>query len=146
MNRTYVPNQKNKNKLSKWYLIDAKNQTLGRLSTCVANILLGKHETEYTPYLCSNNYVIIINAKYICVTGNKKYNKLYKRHSGRPGGMKIECFEQLKKRIPGRIMEKSIKGMLGKGPMGYKLFKQLKIYKENQHPHLAQKPYPVSLN
>nr|YP_009296335.1 ribosomal protein L13 [Sebdenia flabellata]AOM65270.1 ribosomal protein L13 [Sebdenia flabellata] len=129
-----------------WYLVDAKNKTLGRLSTNVATILRGKNTIEYTPYLESNNHIIIINAKFINITGQKKQQKVYTRHSGRPGGLKTETFNELQKRIPNRIIEKSIKGMLPKGPLGRKLFTKLKIYSENNHPHTAQKPLLISLN
>lgn len=142
MNDTYIPSKKiNK----KWYLIDASNQTLGRLSTTIASILRGKNSIDYTPFLNTKSYIIIINAKSIKVTGQKKYKKLYKRHSGQPGGLKIETFEQLNQRIPSKIIEKAVKGMLPKGPLGRKLFTQLKVYANNNHPHKAQQPEDITL-
>nr|UAT97839.1 ribosomal protein L13 [Ahnfeltia fastigiata] len=143
MNKTYIPKQNIKHK---WYLINAKNQTLGRLSTKIATILRGKNEVSYTPYLTNQSYIIIINAQSIVVTGQKKSQKTYIRHSGRPGGLKKETFEQLQARIPNRIIEKSVKGMLPKGPLGRKLFTQIKVYSGNEHPHIAQSPDIISLN
>lgn len=142
MNDTYIPSKK----ISKrWYLIDANNQTLGRLSTKVASILRGKNSIEYTPFLNTQSYIIVINSRNIKVTGQKKYKKLYKRHSGQPGGLKIETFEQLNQRIPNKIIEKAVKGMLPKGPLGRKLFTQLKVYANNNHPHEAQQPKNITL-
>lgn len=146
MNKTYIPTQKELNILNTWYLIDAKDKELGRISTVISTILRGKNEATYTPYLYNKQNIIVINAKEIHVTGNKKYQKVYRRHSGRPGGLKIETFDKLQQRIPNRILEKSIKGMLPKGPIGKNLFKKLKIYSGNSHPHLAQKPHLISLN
>ena len=143
MNKTYIPKTKEK---QKWYLINAKNHHLGRLSSQIANILIGKNNITYTPHINHKIYIVITNTKYINVTGQKKLQKVYRRHSGRPGGLKIETFEQLNQRIPSRIIEKAIKGMLPKGPLGRKLFTQLKIYTENNHPHEAQKLEILSLN
>lgn len=140
MNKTYIPNTKTIELQTRWYLIDAQNQTLGRISTLIANILKGKYNTDYTPYLINKNFIVIINSKHIKVTGKKQYKKTYKRHSGRPGGLKSETFQQLKQRIPNRIIEQSVKGMLPKGPLGRQLFRQLKIYPTHIHPHIAQKP------
>lgn len=146
MNKTYIPKKKNINLKKQWHIIDAKNQTLGRLSTLVASILRGKHEVDYTPYLINKNFIIIINSQDIRVTGNKNSQKMYKRHSGRPGGLKSETFQQLNKRLPNRILEKCIKGMLPKGPLGKQLFRQLKVYPNNHHPHIAQKPNTIYIN
>nr|YP_010484983.1 ribosomal protein L13 [Hypnea cervicornis]UVW80677.1 ribosomal protein L13 [Hypnea cervicornis] len=129
-----------------WYLIDAKNQTLGRMSTYVAKLLRGKYEITYTPNINSQIYIIIINAKDIIVTGEKKYNKKYIKHSGKPGSLKIENFANLHKRIPTRIIEHSIKGMLPRNKLGRKLFKQISVYKNEQHPHIAQKPQTITIN
>nr|YP_009294577.1 ribosomal protein L13 [Asparagopsis taxiformis]AOM66060.1 ribosomal protein L13 [Asparagopsis taxiformis] len=141
MNKTYIPNKQS----DQWYLIDAKNQTLGRLSTQIAKILTGKVNLTYTAYLENSSRIIITNAKYINVTGQKKQQKIYRRHSGRPGGLKTETFEELQSRIPNRILEKSIKGMLPKGPLGDTLFRKLKIYSDNHHPHIAQNPTTLSI-
>ena len=132
--------QLHKDKISQWYIIDAKDQTLGRISTIIAKTLIGKNNIYYSPHKINNIYIIVINAKNIEVSGNKKICKLYYRHSGRPGGLKIETFQQLQTRIPTRIIEKSVKGMLPKNKLGRKLFTQLKVYPDSFHPHIAQKP------
>nr|QCI08025.1 ribosomal protein L13 [Plumaria plumosa] len=125
---------------SKWYIIDAQNKTLGRISSKIAYVLKGKNCINYTPNQQSNIYIIVINSKLIHVTGKKREQIIYKRHSGRPGGLKQENFNSLQARIPNRIIEKAIKGMLPKNKLGRQLFKKLKVYEQNNHPHLAQKP------
>nr|YP_009237388.1 50S ribosomal protein L13 [Wildemania schizophylla]AKS28435.1 50S ribosomal protein L13 [Wildemania schizophylla] len=137
MNKTQIPSI---NTDSHWYVIDAKNQTLGRMSTHISNILRGKNKPLYTPYLDTGDYVIVINSSQVSVSGNKTTQKLYRRHSGQPGGLKVETFEQLQTRLPNRIIEKSVKGMLPKGILGRKLFTKLKVYSGSSHPHIAQKP------
>nr|QCI04668.1 ribosomal protein L13 [Apoglossum ruscifolium] len=141
-NKTYI---KKDSKETEWYIIDATNETLGRLSSKVSYLLRGKNNNQYTPYIKSNIYIIIINSKLIRITGNKKQQKTYKRHSGRPGGLKIEVLEKLQQRLPNRIIEKSIKGMLPKNTLGRKLFTQLKIYPNDIHPHSSQKPLLLTL-
>nr|CRF40177.1 Ribosomal protein L13 [Laurencia snackeyi] len=128
-----------------WYLVDAKEKNLGRLSSKIAQLLMGKDIKEYSPFQASNKQIIIINSKYINVTGKKDKQKTYKRHSGRPGGLKTENFNKLKTRIPNRIIEHAIKGMLPKNNLGRKLFKKLKIYSDNQHPHAAQQPIELNI-
>nr|QCI08420.1 ribosomal protein L13 [Ptilothamnion sphaericum] len=125
---------------AKWYIIDAKDKTLGRLSSKIAYILKGKNSTIYTPNHNQLINIIIINSKFIHITGKKKEQIIYKRHSGRPGGLKQEKFNVLQNRLPNRIVEKAIKGMLPKNTLGKKLFTQLKIYSTDTHPHQAQKP------
>nr|YP_010902537.1 ribosomal protein L13 [Hypnea nidifica]WCH54392.1 ribosomal protein L13 [Hypnea nidifica] len=142
MNHTYLQNTLIK---PKWYLIDAKNQRLGRLSTCITKLLKGKNEITYTPHINSNIYIIVINAQDIIVTGKKKYDKKYIKHSGKPGSLKIENFANLNKRIPTRIIEYSIKGMLPKNKLGRQLFRQINVYKSGQHPHKAQKPQTITI-
>ena len=141
-NKTYI--NKHKKDIS-WYLIDAKEQTLGRISTNIANILRGKNEPHYSSNTNHKNYIVIVNSKKVHVTGKKNYQKLYRRHSGKPGSMKIETFNELQKRIPNRIIEKAIKGMLPKNRLGRELFTQIKIYEEEKHPHNAQKPQKIKL-
>lgn len=141
-NKTYI---EKKNTNNSWYIIDAKEKKLGRLSTNIAKILKGKNEKCYSSNINHNNYIIIINSTKIIVTGQKNKQKLYKRHSGRPGSMKIETFDELQKRIPNRIIEKAIKGMLPKGRLGRDLFTQIKIYEDDRHPHDAQNPQLVEL-
>ena len=130
----------------KWYVIDAEKQRLGRLACEVAKILRGKKKPTYTPHLDTGDFIIVINAEKIEVTGRKSHQKLYRRHSGRPGGMKVETFEKLLKRIPERIIEKAVKGMLPKNTLGRQLFTKLKVYAGPSHPHQAQNPEKLILN
>tara|TARA_B110001450_G_scaffold136074_1_gene127794 strand:+ start:17076 stop:17507 length:432 start_codon:yes stop_codon:yes gene_type:complete len=128
-----------------WYIIDADSKTLGRLASEAARILLGKNSPNYNPSRNIGNGLIIINAEKIQVTGKKETDKFYRRHSGQVGGMKLETFGELRDRMPGRVIEKSIKGMLPKGPLGRQLFTQLKVYKGSEHPHSAQQPTTVNI-
>jgi len=143
MNETFISFTESNQK--KWYLVDATNKTLGRLSTEVATILRGKKKINYYPSADLGDYVIIINAEKIQLTGNKETKKLYRRHSGRPGGMNIETVKALRARIPERILEKSIKGMLPKGPLGRKLFTRLKVFAGPKHLHQAQNPQLINI-
>jgi large subunit ribosomal protein L13 len=122
----------------KWYVLDATEKHLGRLATETVSILQGKRKTYYNPSQNVGDYVIVINAKKVKITGNKKKTKLYIRHSGRPGGKKVETFEQLQTRLPERIVEKAVKGMLPKNRLGRLLFTKLKVYPGSLHPHIAQ--------
>ena len=123
-----------------WFLVDAEGQTLGRLASEIANILRGKNKPSFTPHLDTGDFVIVVNAEKIEVSGKKASQKLYRRHSGRPGGMKIEKFETLRDRIPERIIEQAVKGMLPHNSLGRQQFKKLKVYKGSDHPHDAQNP------
>nr|AYR06216.1 ribosomal protein L13 [Renouxia sp.] len=143
MNKTYIPTQKPE---TTWYIINAKNQTLGRLSTEIATTLRGKNIPTYMPHYLHTSYIIVINAEYIIVTGAKNEQKMYKRHSGRPGSLKIETFKELHKRLPNRILEKAVKGMLPKGALGRRLFTHLKVYCGPNHPHNAQNPKTLLIN
>ena len=138
MNKTSIPSVDSINR--QWFLVDAENQTLGRLATEVASILRGKNKPNFTPHLDTGDFVVIVNAEKIQVTGNKAQQKLYRRHSGRPGGMKVETFTSLQERLPERIIEKAIKGMLPHNALGRQLFRKLKVYRGTEHPHDAQKP------
>merc|ERR1719201_1944713 len=129
----------------KWYVIDADGMRLGRMASEVAKILIGKHKATYTPGADVGDMVVIVNAEKVAVTGKKFEDKLYRRHTGRPGGMKIESFKELQARIPERIVEKAIVGMLPKYSHGRELFRHLKVYKGPEHPHEAQTPEPLSL-
>jgi large subunit ribosomal protein L13 len=144
MNKTLLPNPETLEQ--KWYIIDAADQRLGRLATEVAMILRGKNKPTFTPHLDTGDFVIIVNAEKIDVTGRKREQKLYRRHSGRPGGMKIETFDKLQARIPERIIEHAIKGMLPKNSLGRKLFTKLKVYAGPSHPHQAQQPETLVIN
>ena len=144
MNKTSVPSIDSIDR--QWYLVDAENQTLGRLATEVASVLRGKNKATYTPHLDTGDFVVVVNADKIRVSGNKSQQKLYRRHSGRPGGMKVETFEHLQERLPERIVEKAIKGMLPHNALGRQLFRKLKVYKGSDHPHAAQQPKPLQLD
>ncbi|HIK09559.1 MAG TPA: 50S ribosomal protein L13 [Oscillatoriaceae cyanobacterium M33_DOE_052] len=138
MNKTYVPSLDSIEPT--WYVVDATNQRLGRLASEIAKILRGKNKPTYTPYMDTGDFVIVINAEKVAVTGKKRSQKLYRRHSGRPGGMKTETFAQLQGRIPERIVEQAVRGMLPKNSLGRKLFTKLKVYAGADHPHAAQQP------
>ena len=123
-----------------WFLVDADGQTLGRLASEIANVLRGKNKPSFTPHLDTGDFVVVVNAEKIEVSGKKASQKLYRRHSGRPGGMKIEKFETLRDRIPERIIEQAVKGMLPHNSLGRQQFRKLKVYKGSEHPHDAQNP------
>ncbi|GGA53603.1 50S ribosomal protein L13 [Okeania sp. KiyG1] len=143
MNTTYIPPL---NSIEpKWYVIDAEGQRLGRLATAIAMIIRGKNKPTYTPHLDTGDFVIVINAEKVDVTGKKSSQKLYRRHSGRPGGMKTEVFSKLQARLPRRIIEEAVYGMLPKNALGRKLHAKLKVYPGPDHPHQAQKPETLSI-
>ena len=143
MNKTSLPQIDSLER--QWYLVDAENKTLGRLATEVAAVLRGKNNPNFTPHLDTGDFVVVVNAEKIRVSGNKPSQKLYRRHSGRPGGMKTETFEALQDRIPERIVEKAIKGMLPHNALGRQMFRKLTVYKGSEPPHSAQKPQPLQL-
>ena len=144
MNKTSVPSIDSIDR--QWYLVDAENQTLGRLATEVASVLRGKNKASYTPHLDTGDFVVVVNADKVKVSGSKPQQKLYRRHSGRPGGMKVETFAHLQERLPERIVEKAIKGMLPHNALGRQMFRKLKVYKGADHPHSAQQPQPLQLD
>ena len=144
MNKTSVPSIDSI--VRQWYLVDAENQTLGRLATEVASVLRGKNKASYTPHLDTGDFVVVVNADKVKVSGSKPQQKLYRRHSGRPGGMKVETFAHLQERLPERIVEKAIKGMLPHNALGRQMFRKLKVYKGADHPHSAQQPQPLQLD
>ncbi|MBD2552323.1 MAG: 50S ribosomal protein L13 [Limnothrix sp. CACIAM 69d] len=129
-----------------WYVVDAAGQRLGRLATEVASVLRGKNKPTYTPHLDTGDFVVIVNADKVEVTGKKRTQKVYRRHSGRPGGMKTESFEKLQNRLPERIVEHAVKGMLPKNALGRQLFRKLKVYAGADHPHTAQQPQVLTIN
>ncbi len=144
MTKTPLPTKESSEQ--KWYVVDAADQRLGRLATEIAMILRGKNKPSFTPHMDTGDFVIVVNAEKVVVTGRKNSQKLYRRHSGRPGGMKVETFDQLQARIPERIVEKAVKGMLPKNALGRKLFTKLKVYTGSAHPHQAQKPEVLDIN
>jgi len=143
MNNTFIPSSNYSEK--KWYLVEVGEKSLGRVATEVASLLIGKHKIEYHPTVDIGDYVIVTNVEKVRLTGLKEKSKVYFSHSGRPGGAKYESIGALRERLPQRIMEKAIKGMLPKGALGRTMFKRLKVYKGSVHPHSAQKPELISL-
>lgn len=127
----------------KWYLINAEGEILGRLATKIANILRGKHKPEYTPHVDTGDFVVVINAEKIQVTGKKETGKIYYHHTGYPGGLKSANFKQLMEKNPTLALEKAVKGMLPHNTLGDEQFQKLKIYAGSEHPHAAQKPIVV---
>jgi large subunit ribosomal protein L13 len=128
-----------------WFVVDASGKTLGRLATEIARRLKGKHKAEYTPHVDTGDYIIVINAEKVTVTGNKAQNKMYYRHSGYPGGIKETNFEKLQASKPEMIIEKAVKGMLPKNPLGRAMFRKLKVYAGTEHTHTAQQPIPLEI-
>ena len=144
MTKTYIPPTDTVER--KWYVVDAADQRLGRLATEIASVLRGKNKPTFTPNMDTGDFVVVVNAEKVVVTGNKANQKLYRRHSGRPGGMKVETFAQLQDRIPERILEQAVKGMLPKNALGRKLFTKLKVYAGPEHPHAAQQPETLTID
>jgi large subunit ribosomal protein L13 len=128
-----------------WLLVDAEGQTLGRIATEIATRLRGKHKPEYTPHVDTGDFVVVINAEKVRVTGNKSKDKMYHHHTGFPGGLKSFSFEKLMDRAPDRVLKLAIKGMLPRTPLGRAMFKKLKVYAGNEHPHAAQQPQALQL-
>jgi large subunit ribosomal protein L13 len=123
-----------------WFLVDATDRVLGRVASEIARRLRGKHKAEFTPHVDTGDYIVVVNVEKIRVTGNKAEDKMYYRHSGYPGGLYETNFTKLQQRFPERILEKAVKGMLPKGPLGYAMLKKLKVYAGTAHPHTAQQP------
>jgi large subunit ribosomal protein L13 len=123
-----------------WFVVDATDKVLGRLAAEIALRLRGKHKPEFTPHVDTGDFIVVVNAARIRVTGAKPQDKKYYRHSGYPGGISETNFEKMQARFPGRALEKAVKGMLPKGPLGYAMIKKLKVYGESSHPHTAQQP------
>lgn len=128
-----------------WYVVDATNKTLGRLASEIARRLRGKHKPEYTPHMDTGDYIVVINARQIRITGNKANNKMYYSHSEYPGGMKSINFAKLIEKKPELIIEKAVKGMLPKGPLGREMFRKLRVYPGAEHKHSAQQPKPLEI-
>ena len=128
-----------------WFVVDATDLVLGRLASEIAHRLRGKHKTIYTPHVDTGDYIVVINADKIKVTGNKAGDKEYHRHSGYPGGISTTTFAKMQDRFPGRALEKAVKGMLPKGPLGYAMFRKMKVYAGPKHDHAAQQPQPLTI-
>lgn len=127
-----------------WFLINAKGKTLGRLAAEIARRLRGKHKAEFTPHVDTGDYIVVVNAEQVRVTGRKTNDKIYYRHSGYPGGLKQETFANLIKRAPIRVIELAVKGMLPKNPLGRAMFRKLNVYAGETHPHSAQQPQELT--
>jgi len=128
-----------------WYIVDASGKTLGRMAAEIATRLRGKHKPEFTPHVDTGDYIVVINAEKIHVTGNKAKDKMYHRHTGYPGGLKSISFEKLIEKAPERTIQSAVKGMLPHGPLGRAMFKKLKVYAGEQHPHAAQQPQELNI-
>lgn len=128
-----------------WFVIDATDKILGRLATVIAHRLRGKHKSIYTPHVDTGDYIVVVNVDKLRVTGNKAEDKKYYRHTGYPGGLYETNFRKMQARFPGRPLEKAVKGMLPKGPLGYAMIKKLKLYAGGEHPHTAQQPQPLEV-
>jgi len=126
-----------------WLWIDAKGQILGRLASRIAHLLRGKHKPTFTPFLDTGDFVIVINAEQIAVTGQKRTQKTYQRYSGYPGGRRTRTLDEVLAKHPDRVLRQAVKGMMPDGPLGRRLLGKLKIYAGSQHPHTAQQPKPV---
>jgi large subunit ribosomal protein L13 len=128
-----------------WILVDATDKVLGRLASQLALRLRGKHRPEYTPHVDTGDYIVVLNAAKIKVTGDKMQSKRYFRHTTYPGGIRETTFGKMQERFPGRALEIAVKGMLPKGPLGYAMFKKLKVYAGGEHPHVAQQPRTLEI-
>lgn len=141
--RTYIPKEAEIEK--KWYLVDAEGKILGRLASKIAQILSGKNKPIYTPHLDVGDFVVVINAQKVKVTGGKEEKKMYYHHTGYPGGIKGIVYEDLLKKKPAMIIQEAVRGMLPKSKLGRKMFKKLKVYAGEKHPHQAQEPEKIEL-
>jgi large subunit ribosomal protein L13 len=128
-----------------WFVVDAQNKVLGRLASQIAMRLRGKHKPEYTPHVDTGDYIVVVNAARLRVTGRKTLDKKYIRHTGYTGGIKEISFAKLQSTHPERALQKAVKGMLPKGPLGYAMLKKLKIYADGKHPHSAQQPKALEI-
>jgi len=129
-----------------WYLVDATGKTLGRLSTEIARRLRGKHKPEYTPHVDTGDYIVVVNAEKIRVTGNKLKDKMYHHHSGYIGNLKSVPLEKVLEETPERVIERAVKGMLPRGPLGRQMYSKLRVFAGPEHTHTAQQPIPLELN
>ncbi|HEY0892508.1 MULTISPECIES: 50S ribosomal protein L13 [Cellvibrio] len=141
--KTYIA--KAESVVNDWFVVDAAGKTLGRLSAEIASRLRGKHKPEFTPHVDTGDYIVVINAAQVRVTGRKATDKIYYSHTGFVGGIKSISFQKLIEKAPERTIETAVKGMLPKGPLGRAMFKKLKVYAGNEHPHAAQQPKELNI-
>ena len=128
-----------------WFVVDASDKTLGRLASEIAHRLRGKHKAEYTPHVDTGDYIVVVNAEKVRVTGAKATDKMYHHHTGYPGGLKSVSFEKLIEKAPERVIQGAVKGMLPRNPLGRAMFKKLKVYAGSEHPHAAQQPQALNI-
>jgi large subunit ribosomal protein L13 len=128
-----------------WYVIDAEGKTLGRMAAEIAHRLRGKHKPEYTPHVDTGDYIVVVNAEKVSVTGKKTTDKLYHRHSGYPGGLKTRTFNEMVEKAPEDIITLAVKGMMPRTPLGRAMLRKLKVYAGTEHPHGAQNPAELNL-
>ena len=128
-----------------WYVVDAADKTLGRLASEIAHRLRGKHKAEYTPHVDTGDYIVVVNAEKVKVTGAKATDKMYHHHTGYPGGLKSISFEKLIDKAPERAIQNAVKGMLPRNPLGRAMFRKLKVYAGSEHPHAAQQPQVLNI-
>lgn len=143
MMKTYVATPENRQR--DWYVVDAEGQTLGRIATRIADVLRGKHKPDYTPHCDTGDFVVVINAEKVAVTGNKRETKIYYRHSGYPGGIKSRTLNEMLERQPEEVLRKAIRGMLPRNKLGRAQLLKLKVYAGTEHPHQAQQPQPMEI-
>lgn len=143
MTKTYSPKRAEIDR--HWHVVDATGKTLGRLSTEVARVLRGKHKPTWTPHLDTGDFVIVVNAEKVVLTGRKEDQKAYYRHSGRPGSLKTVIAREMRGKHPSRLIEFAVKGMLPKNPLGRSQYRKLKVYAGPDHPHQAQTPQPLTV-
>ena len=129
-----------------WFVVDAADKTLGRLASEIAHRLRGKHKAEYTPHVDTGDYIVVVNAEKVRVTGAKATDKMYHHHTGYPGGLKSVSFEKLIAKAPERVIQGAVKGMLPRNTLGRAMFKKLKVYAGDEHPHAAQQPQALNFN
>ena len=141
--RTYTPTPADIER--SWYVVDAAGAPLGRLASSIATILRGKHKPTFAPHVDGGDYVVVVNASQVVVTGNKEDEKIYYRHSGYPGGLRSETLGEVRAKHPDRLVESAVKGMLPKTKLGRKMLKKLKVYAGPDHPHGPQKPEPLEI-
>jgi large subunit ribosomal protein L13 len=141
---TYIPSSHEIDR--KWFLVDASGKTLGRLATEVASVLAGKRNPKYVPFMDMGDHVVVVNAEKVRLTGLKASQKLYRRYTGFPGGLREESFVRLLERKPEKIVEEAVKGMLPKTKLGRKMVSKLQVYRGDKHPHIAQNPQPLEIN
>ena len=143
MKNTYM--QRKEDVERNWYIVDAKDVTLGRLASKVAQVLRGKHKPTYTPHIDGGDYVIVINASQVNLTGNKLEKKIYYNHSGYTGGLRERTAREMKEKYSQEMIERAVKGMLPKGRLGRQMYKKLFVYEGNEHPHMAQQPKTIEV-